>query len=105
MITSIIATNETLCYLLRRFAAQKVTIEDTRYCPAALHIMHSALYGPSRRHTFAEGKQLIALSDRTPGAQSKSGRAECSLIPIGSLVAQAPSAPPAPQTCQLSGRF
>jgi len=67
MITSIIATNETLCYLLRRFAAQKVTIEDTRYCPAALHIMHSALYGKSRRHTFAEGVQIIALSDRTLG--------------------------------------
>jgi hypothetical protein len=65
MITSIIATIETLCYLLGGFAAQKVTIEDTRYCPAALHIMHSALYGKSRRHAFAEGKHLIALSDRT----------------------------------------
>jgi hypothetical protein len=44
--------------------------------------MHSALYGPSRRHTFAEGKQLIALSDRMPGAQSKSGRGGCSLIRV-----------------------
>jgi len=67
MITSIIATNETLCYLLGSFVAQKVTIEDTRYCPAALHIMHSALYGQSHRHSFAEGKQHIALSDRTLG--------------------------------------
>jgi hypothetical protein len=67
MITSIIATNATLCYLLGPFVAQKVTIEDTRYCPAALHIMHSALYGKSRRRTFAEGKQNIALSDRTLG--------------------------------------
>jgi hypothetical protein len=55
MITSIIATIETLCYLLGPSAAQKVTIEDTRYCPVALEIMHSGLYGQSRRPAFAEG--------------------------------------------------
>ena len=76
MITSIIATIATLCDLLGSSMAQKVTIEDTRYCPAALHIMHSALYGQSRRHTFAEGKQLIALSDRTPDGPVESSRGE-----------------------------
>jgi hypothetical protein len=64
MITSIIATIETLCYLLGPSAAQKVTIEDTRYCPVAVQIMHSGLYGLSRHHVFAEGNQSITLSYR-----------------------------------------
>jgi hypothetical protein len=86
--------------------AQKVTIEDTRYCPAVLHIMHSALYGQSRRHSFAEGKQLIALSDRTlDGPVEERPRGACPLIPVGSLVSQVPSVSRVSQTCQLSGRF
>ena len=49
MISSIIATTETLCYLLEHLRATGPRFEDTRYCPAGPGMMHSGLYGKSHR--------------------------------------------------------
>lgn len=62
MISSIIATNETLCYLLEQLARQRAAIEDTRYCPGGLGMMHSGLYGKSRP-ALAESYSRITISD------------------------------------------
>ena len=47
-LTSIIATNQTLCYLLAQFSSRGPRYEVSRYCPAAVFMMHSVLYGKSR---------------------------------------------------------
>ena len=62
MISSIIATNETLCYLLEQLARQRAAIEDTRYCPGGLGMMHSGLYGKSRP-ALAESYSNITISN------------------------------------------
>ena len=62
MIYSIIATNETLCYLLEQLARQRAAIEDTRYCPGGLGMMHSGLYGKSRP-ALAESYSYITISN------------------------------------------
>src|SRR5437879_9452005 len=56
MISSIIATNETLCYLLEQFARSRGRDEDTRYCATARGMVNSTLYGKSRRRSFAQSK-------------------------------------------------
>jgi len=63
MISSIIATNETLCYLLEQFARSRGRDEDTRYCATALGMVNSPLYGKSRRRSFAQGKCYVTLSN------------------------------------------
>ena len=62
LISSIIATNETLCYLLEQDARQQAAIEDTRYCPGGLGMMHSGLYGKSRP-ALAESYSHITISN------------------------------------------
>ena len=59
MISSIIATNETLCYLLEQDARQQAAIENTRYCPGGLGMMHSGLYGKSRPRI---SRKVMAIS-------------------------------------------
>ena len=49
MITSIIATIETLCYLLGVSCEAAEPRLETRYCAAPLGMVHSGLYGKSRR--------------------------------------------------------
>jgi hypothetical protein len=63
MISSIIATNETLCYLLEQFARSRGRDEDTRYCATARGMVNSTLYGKSRRRLFAQGKCYVTLSN------------------------------------------
>ena len=63
MISSIIATNETLCYLLEQFARSRGRDEDTRYCATARGMVNSTLYGKSRRRLFAQGKRYVTLSN------------------------------------------
>jgi hypothetical protein len=62
MISSIIATNETLCYLLEQLARQRAAIENTRYCPGGPRMLHSGLYGKSRP-ALAESYGHITISN------------------------------------------
>jgi hypothetical protein len=47
-LTSIIATNQTLCYLLALIQRQRSRNDLSRYCSAAVLMGHSDLYGKSR---------------------------------------------------------
>lgn len=83
MISSIIATNETLCYLLGIICeATGPRYEDTRYCEDAPGMMHSALYGKSRPAKFAEGNDYITVSnicsygEKTGARERMPGRAQ-----------------------------
>ena len=76
MISSIMTTNETLCYLLAQCARQqRPRFEDTRYCPDAPDMMHSGLYGKSRRRRLARKSDtvLVWIAERHTRAKTPCG--------------------------------
>ena len=52
ILTSIIATNQTLCYPLGLFSSGGRRHDVSRYCSAAVFMVHSVLYGKSRRRSL-----------------------------------------------------
>jgi hypothetical protein len=48
---------------LDNLRGRPAAIEDTRYCAATLGMMHSGLYGKSRRRLLAQGTRYITLSN------------------------------------------